>query len=496
MRLRSSGVAFAMGALLAGCAVGPDYARPALPTPREIPEAAHVSSAAIVAFTTAAPWDKWWRVFKDRRLDALVDEALGQNQDLGAAIARVHAARALELEARAPLFPTIAVNGQYFYQKQSRNAILVPSTSAGSSSAATLGATTTGFVFTGEPFQTWSGFADMSYELDLWGRMRRGLESASGEERASEADKKNVEITVVADTVLTYFDLGEAEAEVAIAEDAVEIRKKTLTLVRGRVDSGLGSELELRRAEGELAVAQAQLPEAERLREVAEHRLAILTGRSPDVSFGGRPPASFDFPPEVPVGVPSTLIERRPDVVAAEARLTAANARIGQAFAGFFPSVTIAGRYGNASLQNWTISQSRATLFSAGPSVRLPILEGGVTYYTWREQQAHTDEAVATYRQIVLRAFAEVADAISGITAHSQVRERQTDAVRAEERAVELATIEYEQGLTSYLNVLDSQRTLLQARQDLVRAQRQLLSDLVALEKALGGGWSETPTDP
>lgn len=488
--ISASLASLAVAAVAMGCAVGPDYNRPELHVPSVMPETAAVASAA-VRFTTEKPVDRWWTVWKDPELERLVQQALEGNNDLRAAVARVHAARNAELVARAPLIPTLGLNGQYLYQKQARNALLFP-TNALSGLGTTPGGSATGFSFSGEPFQLWSGYADMTYELDLWGRIRRGLEAASAEEIASEQDKKNVEISIIADTVMTYFDLGQAEADLTIAREAVDLREKTLALVRGRVDAGLAAELELRRAEGDLAVVQAQVPEAERRREVAEHRLAILTGHNPDLHFAGRPPVSFEMPPEVPIGIPSTLVERRPDIVEAEARLAAANARIGQAFAGFFPTVTISGRYGQASLNNWTVTESRANVWSIGPGIRLPILEGGQTYYSWMEQKANTDAATAAYRQAVLKAFGEIADAISGLAAHAQVRDRQGEAVRAEERAVQLATIEYEQGLTSYLNVLDSQRTLLAARQDLVAAQRQLLTDLVALQKALGGGWTET----
>ncbi|MBI3725707.1 efflux transporter outer membrane subunit [bacterium] len=476
---KKQGALLVLACALPGCMVGPSYERPTPPAPQTLRDTAAVTT--VLRITHEAPWDRWWEVFKEPRLDALVELARSQNRDLRAAVARVHAARALVREAFGPLLPLISANGSYAYQKQSPNATF-------------LGAGST-FKPANVPFDLVQGTADMSYELDLWGRIRRGWESATGDALATEEDEKNVEITLVADVAQTYFDLGQAEADLEIAREAVSLRTRTLQLVKGRVDAGLAAELELRQAEGELATTAAQVPDAELRRQVAEHRLAILTGRAPDVHFQGKAPAAFDLPPEVPVGIPSTLLERRPDIRAAEARYFARNSGVGEAIANYFPQVTIAGRFGYASVDINAIARPTAKLWSIGPSIHIPIFEGGRTKAFVDERQARKDEALANYEQTVLRAFGEVADAIAGISAHAQVRDRQAEAVKAETRAVELANIEYDQGLTSYLNVLDAQRTLLTARQALVRAQRQLLFDLVALEKALGGGWTAIPGD-
>ncbi len=483
---------------LSGClAVGPDYERPPLELPRAMPESAALDSTSTVRITSATPIDRWWTVFKDPALERLVEDARGCNSDIRAAVARVHASRALVRQSFAPLLPEIGATGQYVHQKQSKNALLFsPATGAvGGAGGGGAGSNVTGFNLRGEPFQLFSGTADMAYELDLWGRIRRGLEAAEAEAAATEEDKKNVEITQFGEVANAYFDLGQAEAELAIANDGVVTRERSLDLVRGRFDAGLAPELELRRAQAELARARAEAPEAGRRRALAQHRLAILTGRMPDVKLAGRPPAAFDVPPEVPVGIPATLLERRPDIRAAELRVRAQNARIGEAIASFFPRITIAGRAGHASLSAGTLGDGGSFLWSIGPSIRLPIFEGGLTYARMLETEARTDEATARFYAVVLDAFREVADAIASIAAHEQVRDRQRESVVASERAVELATIEYDQGLTSYLQVLDAQRALLAARQALVRAQRAVLSDIVALQKALGGGWTEVAAD-
>jgi NodT family efflux transporter outer membrane factor (OMF) lipoprotein len=471
--------ASSLAVLVAGCASGPDYERPSLGQPQTLGLTA-LSSGTDVHLTTDAPWARWWTVFQDAQLEGLVEEARKGNEDYHAAIARVHEARALAEEAFAPLLPSIGASGNYAYEKTSRNAVYPRTPSSSSATGAP-----------GTPFQLWSGSADMSYELDLWGRLRRGLEAAQNDAASFEDDRKNVEITVVSDTVQTYFDLGSAEVELEITKNALAVRRGTLELVKVRYSSGIAKELELRQAEGEVASAAAQVPEAQHRRDVAEHRLAILIGRAPDVRFAGKPPASFEVPPEVPIGIPSALLERRPDIRAAERRLVAANARIGEAYADFFPRVTILGNFGYASLSAATVADFGGQLWSIGPSVRVPIFEGGRLVAAWHAAQARTDEATASYRQTVLNAFAEVADSISGLQNHSESRARQTKQVLAAHRAVELATADYKEGLTTYLNVLDAERTLLAARLSLLREQRAVLGELVQLQKALGGGWSE-----
>lgn len=483
--------------VVAGCAVGPDFERPPVVMNERIPELdSTVSSGTTIKITEAPPWESWWQVFRDPQLDQLVEDARASNYDIRAAVARVHAARAVVRENFAPLLPQIGATGQYVYQKFAVNAIVLqPSPGTTAAPGGPSGTGTTAFSFTGKPFELWAGTADLSYELDLWGRIRRGLEAAEGEEAATEEDKKNVEITTESAVANAYFDLGQAEADLAIARDAVTTRERALDLVRGRYDAGLAPELDLRRAEAELANARAQVPEAERRHAIAEHELAILTGRQPALHFSGRAPAAFDVPPEVPVGMPGTLLERRPDVRAAELRVRAQNARIGVAIANFFPQVTIAGRAGYASIDARTVVENGSELWSIGPTIRLPIFQGGLTYAQMLEAEASTDQAVAEFYRTVLTAFKEVGDAIVSIWAHERVRDQQRAYVVAEERALELATIEYNQGLVNYLSVLDAQRELLQAKQALVLAQRNLLSDIVQLQKALGGGWAEVPAD-
>jgi NodT family efflux transporter outer membrane factor (OMF) lipoprotein len=473
--------------IVSACAVGPDYERPRVDLPDRMPDAAPVTTggtASAIVLTSADPADRWWTLFGDPQLERLVHDARFGNQDIRAAVARVHAARAAVIGARAPLFPSVGAFGVYSYNRLGTN--VVQSTPSASTPS----------IFNGQPFQFWAGGGEMSYEIDLWGRIRRGLEAADAQAEASDEDRKNVEITVTAEVAEAYFDLGAAVAERAIFEEGVRVREGTVAYVRERFAGGIAPELDLKRALSELARARSLVPEAERRQALAEHRLAVLLGYMPTLHFKGRPPAEFDLPPQLPVGLPASLLGRRPDIRAAEHRLKSTNANIGQAIAGFFPEFSIFGRAGYASIDAWKLAQPGSQFWFVGPQVHLPIFEGGRTYAQVLETEARTDAATAEYVKVIQVAFREIADAIAGIAAQERVRDEQKENVAQSEIATALVTEQYEKGTTNYLNVLDAQRTLLEARSSLVDAQRALLSNIVQLEKALGGGWTpETPGD-
>lgn len=459
---------------LAACAVGPDHETPASASPDALATLAATSSGSSVAFTGEAPPVRWWAMFGDARLEALVDEARAANPDLQAAVARLHAARAVAREAFAPLLPEASLNGAYSYQLVAPN-----SYNFGSS-----------FTPPAEPYQLWRGTGDLSYELDLWGRVRRGLEAAEADVVAVDEDRKTAEVSLTADVAQAWFDLGQADSSLANALDAVRIRRESRELMGSMAAAGAASDLDTERAQGELETAEARIPEARTQRALAEHRLSILLGRPADRRFEGGPSVAFALPPAIPVGVPSALLERRPDVRAALARVKSANARIGEAFARYFPSITITGSAGYSSTHIETLARPTSQLWSVGPSLHLPLFEGGRTYFAVLENEARKDEAIAVYRSAVLRAFGEVADALAGVQGHAAARDRNAAAVASDERALALADKQYRIGVTSYRDVLDAERTLLAARDALLASQRQVLSDLVNLEKALGGGWT------
>jgi NodT family efflux transporter outer membrane factor (OMF) lipoprotein len=340
-------------------------------------------------------------------------------------------------------------------------------------------------------FDVWSASADVSWELDLFGAVRYGVSAAWADARALDEDRRALEISIAAEVAQAWFDAGAAAEQATIARETAALLDKTLGLVKARVDAGLVGELDLRRTEGDLASARGLIPAFGLARAQAEHRIAILLGEAPGSRYPGKPPAAFAAPPEIPVGLPSGLVTRRPDVRAAEQRLIAANARVGQAIADFYPSVTLVGNVGASASDLADLGTRSAFLWGIGPSIRIPIFQGGRLAAAKLQQEANKDAACAEYVRVLLLALAEVSDASVGVGTRLAARDELQKAVVAATKAVELANVSYEKGLTGYVNVLDGQRALVQTRLSLLVAQREVLNELVRLGKALGGGWTQ-----
>lgn len=473
-RPRSSLALGATALLAVGCTVkGPNYERPHVALPATMPGEAVPSAPKLFATKSADAWRSWWTVFHDPELERLVAETRASNLDLRAALDRVRAARAIVRGVRSPLFPQVFGDAGYARQKNSTE------TQSGQGS--------------NDSYDQWSASGDVAWEIDLFGRTARAVEAACADAAALEEDRRALELVLVADVAQTWFDVGAARAEYDIAKDTARLLEETLGLVKAKYDAGLTTELDLRRTEGDLATARALIPEAERRSSVGEHRLAILLGRPPGSHFEAKPPAAFQIPPEVPVGLPAALLERRPDVRAAEMRLVATNARLGQAIAEFYPSVTIVGRIATSSVDAATVFDPNALAWSIGPSIHIPIFEGGRLAAQRFQREAERDAATAAYAQVVYVALGEVADSVVGVSARLASRDRQKEAVEAATKAVELSNLAYEKGITGYVNVLDGQRALAVARLSLLNAQRLVIGDLIRLGKALGGGWQTTP---
>lgn len=474
-------LALAAASLAAACTVGPDHVRPNTPRPLDLTSPAAVESGAAIRLTAAPVVDRWWETFRDPELDRLIARARAGNPGLLAALARVQAARAVGRQARAPLLPTLSATHAYSYAQQSEAGSglgdLAPSSP----------------LFDGT--DVFQGGTDMSYEVDLWGRLRRTAEAADAELQATDEDRKSVELSLTADVAQAYFDLGEAEARAALVHDAVATRERTLGLVRARRRVGVATDLDVSRAEGELAAARASQPDARRERALARHRLALLLGRTPDLDFDGKAPAAFAVPGEVPLGLPAALLERRPDVRRAEQQLIAANARIGAKKAELYPRLTLVGHLGYSALDAKDVGHPAAQAFSAGPQLTIPIFEAGRLQAAVVEAEAKTLEALMRHRETVLRAFREVADAAASVDLRRSARDREAEAVAADQRTLALATAQLERGLIDTLELLDAERQLLRSRTALLRAQRELLGELVRLHEALGGGWTELPAE-
>jgi multidrug efflux system outer membrane protein len=336
---------------------------------------------------------------------------------------------------------------------------------------------------------------DLSFEIDLWGRLRRATEAARAELLASEEAQHTVTMTLVSDVAQAYFELLELDREAEIDRRTLESRRNSLSLVSYRYDGGLASELDVKRAEEELAATAAAVPDVERQIAQAENRLSILLGKNPGQIARG---ASLDnqvMPPEVPAGLPSALLERRPDVLGAEQQLVAANARIGAAKAEFFPQISLTGAFGteSVSLSDFFTGPSRA--WQAGPTVALPIFHGGRLSANLHATEARDQQAVIRYRQSIQQAFKEVEDALIFHSKARQIHIERERRVSAARQALALADLRYANGISSYLDVLDTQRQLFSAETDLAQISRDQLISVVQLYKALGGGWETQPSN-
>lgn len=452
----------ALAMLVAGCTLGPDYRRPAVPAPeswRDGPAAVDAASLAELP---------WWTLFEDEALRSLVETALEANKDLRIAVTRVEQARAVAAVVRAGQFPQIG---------------------AGAS------ATTNRFSDTVRPrgmggeTDLFATAADLAFEIDLWGRLRRASEAARAELLASTEAQRTVTMTLVSDVATVYLLLRQLDLELETTRRSVASRQSSLQLVRDRFEAGLASALDLHQAEAELSSTAAQIPDLERQIVQTENQLSILLGRNPATIVRGRPLTGQTFPPAVPAGLPSALLERRPDIRQAEASLAAANARIGVAKAAFFPQVSLTGFFGVESVALSDLFTGPSRIWQFGPTVTLPIFTAGRNRANLEAVEAQQQEALLRYEQAIQQAFREVEDAL---IAHRKAREalvEQRAAARASREALSVAELRYTSGLTSYLSVLDAQRTLLAAE---VAESRTLLAQLVAvvqLYRALGGGW-------
>jgi multidrug efflux system outer membrane protein len=448
--------------VLAGCALGPDYRRPAVVVPeawRDGPSKADPGSLADLA---------WWELFEDEELRGLVRAALEANKDLRIAVTRVDQARPQLGVTRAAQFPQI---------------------DAGASATTTRLSDTGQFRGFGGETGLLSTTIDLTFEIDIWGRLRRASEAARAEFLAGEEARHAVVMTLVSDVATAYLRLRQLDLELETTRRNVASRQGSLELVRDRFEAGLTSALDLRQAETELASTAAQIPDLERQIAQTEHQLSILLGRNPGPIGRGRPLTGQTTPPAVPAGLPSALLARRPDVRQAEAGLVAANARIGVARAAFFPQITLTGFFGVESAALSELFTGPSRIWQFGPGVTLPIFNAGRNRANLELADARQREALIRYEQAIQQAFREVEDAL---VAHRKSREalaEQAAAVRASREALSIAEWRYTSGLTSYLDVLDAQRTLFAAE---VAESRTLLSQLVAvvqLYRALGGGW-------
>jgi len=415
------------------------------------------------------PKGNWWQAFDDTNLNALEAQAFEANQELKGAFARLEESRDVARVARADLLPALDFDPSYNRERYSPN----EEPSFGKLTA-----------------NTFSTPLDLSYEVDLWGRVRRSFESARYDAQASLADYYNVLLTLQADVAQDYFALRELDAEIAIVTRTVGLRHEQVNVVQGRYDGGIGSELEVAQAETELATTEADAAALAQRRDEMENAIAILVGENPaDFHLAQNPGDWAPAPPEIPAGLPDELLERRPDVARAERQLASANAKIGVAKAAFFPVVTLTASGGYLSGDVNTLFDWDSRTWTFGPSVSLPIFAGGRNLANYKHAKATYAEAVAAYREQVLVAFGDVEDSLSDIRHLSDQAAAQQRAVVNAQRSADLAAERYRSGIVSYIEVVDANRDALTAERANTQLTRQRLIASVQLIKALGGGF-------
>src|SRR5882757_2224732 len=474
------GLSLAAMVLLAGCAVGPDYKRPEATT---IPAAyaGVTNTSATNGWKVAQPQGQlpkgnWWEIFGDPELNNLENQASAANQQLKVAVARFAEARAQMNVTRAGLFPNVSLSGSYTRQRSSPNAPLNTTGTASGRSAT---------------FNDFYVPLSLGYELDVWGRVRRSVESARAQTQASADDLETIKLMIQAEVAVDYFTLRALDAQRAVLNSSVEVFTKSLQLTRNLRAGGAVSDLDVAQALTVLKTTQAQLPAVVLQRTQFEHALALLVGQ-PASTFHVSEHALSAAPPLIPPGLPSALLERRPDISAAERRMAAANASIGVAKAAFFPTVQLNGLAGFESINAGTLFNWSSRLWAVGPSITLPIFEGGRLRAGLEFSKATYDEMVATYRQTVLSAFSDVEDSLAAQTLLANQYEAESDALVAARKQLEIVNNQYRDGLITYLEVATAESTVLNVEFSTTQLRGQQLVAAVTLVKALGGGWQET----
>lgn len=454
-------IAGALALAVAGCAVGPNYERPEV----VVPEGWRDSTLALRDSSYANL--PWWEVYADTTLQGLIRIALRENQDVRVALARVNEARALLGIQRLEFLPQIDIfaSGERFKLPDS---------------------------LTGQPQSERNAFqvgGSLAWEIDLWGRIRRLNESAKASLLATEQGRRGVILTIVSEVARAYLELRDLDQELDIAERQREIRRQSLQLARARFEGGLTSELDVRQGEGALANAEGTVFRLQRERQQKENELSILLGRAPGDIPRGAPLTEQDFPDVIPAGLPSELLQRRPDVQQAEQELRAANAQIGAAIAALFPTISLTGNGGTASRDIDNLFSAGTGFWNLAVNLFQPLINRGRNLKQVQAERARTEGAVAFYERTVLTAFREVEDGLVGVQRLRDEADAAGRAAEAARQSVGLASLRYEGGVDNYLNLLDAQRELLTAElqeSQLLRLQRVAV---VQLYKALGGGW-------
>ena len=468
----AAALAAAIASLLSACGtVGPDFT-----APKAVETLAYRHAPAVQPNQSARLPAAWWTVFGDQTLDTLEGRALRDNPNVRAAAQRLLQAQAQLGVVRAGQLPSVSVGAGVSNSR----------TSAETSQGLALGHRS----IEGNNYQVGANF---SYELDLWGRVRRVVEASDAQALAAQDDRDGVLLMLSGQVATTYWQLRGLDAELAILRNALATRRESQQLIEARFNAGLSNELDVSRTRIERANAEADLHEAQRQRNTLEHALAVLVGASPsEPVVAGARDASLPQAPGIPVGLPASLLGQRPDLAASVETLRSFNAQIGVAQGAFYPALTLTGNFGYASESLRNLAQGSARQFSIGPlALSLPVFDAGRNRANLKLAQARYDEAVANHEARLLTALREVEDALSDVQQRQQQGDVQAQAQQAAARALLVAQARYERGVSTYLDVTDAQRSALAADRAAAQIRTQRLLAAVSVARALGGGWTQ-----
>lgn len=454
---------------LAGCAVGPDYKKPETKLPEKWQNEPEGGATAEQPVNLA----QWWTALNDPTLNTLIEKAVAGNHDLKMAGARLREARAQRGVVAADQYPNVDVNGQY------------------SRSKASAGTSVPFGITRNEGDDLYQVGFDASWELDVWGRVRRQVEAADADLGAAEEDRRDVLIALLAEVARNYVELRSLQERLAIAESNVASQKETYDLSKGRADAGITSNLDVARAESQLTATRSQIPALSSEISATKHRLAVLVGEQPgalemELGASAAMPAK---PASVPVGLPSDLLRRRPDIRRAERELAAATARIGVAKGDYFPRFSLTGSFGFSANEDENVFEGDNKFWSIGPTVRWPIFDAGRIRNNVEVRNARQEAALAMYEKSILTGLEDVENSLVSYSREQARRKELVASEAAAKQAVDLATSLHSRGLTDFLSVLDSQRQLFVIQEQRAVSDRNVMVNLISLYKALGGEW-------
>jgi len=453
--------------LTSACTVGPDYRRPETGLPAQFGPEAPAGSTEPTKVSK-----EWWKSFSNATLDDLVEKALNNNKDVQIAVARIEEADAVLRQVGAALLPTVEAGASGTRQRYSEF------TGSGNYSPGIR--------------PNFKAFLSSTFELDFWGKLRRATESARAQALATRYGRDTVELTLSGLVTRNYLALHSLDDQIAVSSETLTNRETTLRITRSRFEGGIASQLDVQQAEGARAAVEAQIADLRRLRALSEHQLALLTG-TPNLTIPEGDSRFMPVPPVPPAGLPSSLLESRPDIAEAEARLVAANAKIGVAKAALFPSISLTGSLGAESKDLVDLLESGARIWTLGFALNLPIFDSGKRVAKVDEVTAQQKQVLIAYQKAVEGAFKEVRDALVNIRRTAEGERALNDRLQATQKALKLAEARYDAGYSPYLEVLDAQRTQNDAQLAMIRNREARLAAAVDLFKALGGGWTSNP---